>query len=168
GLQALATSFMYFLSLDDSIQINGLTKTVTKTTLPNYGANWFLLPTEMVQRLILLHSSFLMIYFVLTSNASATILSNAGGHLIILSDGEAVEAKGLRDDTTCIVIDIISPKKPKHTIQSQRTPGKGLVLLKNFFLRKTTSNSLSLHYKNNYSEPDLEEVFEGGCPSLSR
>ncbi|KAL5659786.1 hypothetical protein ACJX0J_026911, partial [Zea mays] len=36
---------------------------------------------------------------------------------------EAVEAKGLRDDTTCI---------------------------------------------NNYPEPDLEEVFEDGCPSLSR
>uniref|UniRef100_A0A804PRZ2 Uncharacterized protein n=2 Tax=Zea mays TaxID=4577 RepID=A0A804PRZ2_MAIZE len=46
---------------------------------------------------------------------------------------EAVEAKGLRDDTTCIVIDIISPEKPKRTIQSQRTPGKGLVLLKNSF-----------------------------------
>ncbi|AQK43954.1 putative protein phosphatase 2C 12 [Zea mays] len=123
-------------------------------------------------------------------------LSNAGGRLIISSDGvwdaltaemafkcarglppeaaaeqivkEAVEAKGLRDDTTCIVIDIISPEKPKRTIQSQRTPGKGLVLLKNFFLRKTTSDSLSLPDKDNYPEPDLEEVFEDGCPSLSR
>jgi hypothetical protein len=27
---------------------------------------------------------------------------------------------------------------------------------------------LSLPYKNNYPEPDLEEVFEDGCPSLSR
>jgi hypothetical protein len=81
---------------------------------------------------------------------------------------EAVEAKGLRDDTTCIVIDIISPEKPKRTIQSQRTPGKGLVLLKNFFLRKTTSDSLSLTDKDNYLESDLEEVFEDGCPSLSR
>jgi hypothetical protein len=81
---------------------------------------------------------------------------------------EAVEAKGLRDDTTCIVIDIISPEKPKRTIQSQRTPGKGLVLLKKFFLRKTASDSLSLPDKDNYPEPDLEEVFEDGCPSLSR
>ncbi|KAL5671823.1 hypothetical protein ACJX0J_016129, partial [Zea mays] len=81
---------------------------------------------------------------------------------------EAVEAKGLRDDTTCIVIDIISPYKPKRTIQSQRTPGKGLVLLKNFFLRKTTSDSLTLPDEDNYPEPDLEEVFEDGCPSLSR
>ncbi|PWZ30679.1 putative protein phosphatase 2C 40 [Zea mays] len=123
-------------------------------------------------------------------------LSNAGGRLIISSDGvwdaliaemtfkcarglppeaaaeqivkEAVEAKGLRDDTTCIVIDIISPYKPKRTIQSQRTPGKGLVLLKNFFLRKTTSDSLTLPDEDNYPEPDLEEVFEDGCPSLSR
>ncbi|AQK78040.1 putative protein phosphatase 2C 12 [Zea mays] len=49
---------------------------------------------------------------------------------------EAVEAKGLRDDTTCIVIDIISPEKPKRTIQSQRTPGKGLVLLKKILFKE--------------------------------
>ncbi|PWZ19070.1 putative protein phosphatase 2C 40 [Zea mays] len=93
-------------------------------------------------------------------------LSNVGGRLIISSDGvwdaltaelafkcarglppeaaaeqivkEAVEAKGLRDDTTCIFIDIISPEKPKRTIQSQRTPGKGLVLLKNFFFKENS------------------------------
>ncbi|PWZ07948.1 Aquaporin SIP1-1 [Zea mays] len=93
------------------------------------------------------------------SSVNPANLSNAGGRLIISSDSvwdawtiemafkcarglppeaateqivkEAVEAKGLRDDTTCIVIDIISPEKPKRTIQSQRTPGKGLVLLKN-------------------------------------
>jgi len=124
-------------------------------------------------------------------------LSNAGGRLIISSDGvwdaltaevafrcarglppeaaaeqivkEAVESKGLRDDTTCIVIDIIPPEKPKCTIESPKTPGKGLVLLKKFFLRKTASDSLSLADKDNYPEPDLvEEVFEDGCPSLSR
>jgi hypothetical protein len=51
---------------------------------------------------------------------------------------EAVEAKGLRDDTTCIVIDIISPEKPKRTIQSQRTPGKGLMLVKKFFFKENS------------------------------
>ncbi|ONM17074.1 putative protein phosphatase 2C 12 [Zea mays] len=82
---------------------------------------------------------------------------------------EAVESKGLRDDTTCIVIDIIPPEKQKCTIESPKTPGKGLVLLKNFFLRKTASGSLSLADKDNYPEPDfVEEVFEDGCPSLSR
>ncbi|XP_066342974.1 probable protein phosphatase 2C 40 [Miscanthus floridulus] len=123
-------------------------------------------------------------------------LSNAGGRLIISSDGvwdaltadmafrcaqglppeaaaeqivkEAVESKGLRDDTTCIVIDIIPPEKPKCTIESPKTPGKGLVLLKKFFLRKTASDSLSLADTDNYPEPGLVEVFEDGCPSLSR
>ncbi|XP_062225778.1 probable protein phosphatase 2C 40 isoform X2 [Phragmites australis] len=124
-------------------------------------------------------------------------LSSAGGRLIISSDGvwdaltaemafscarglppeaaadqivkEAVESKGLRDDTTCIVIDIIPPEKLKCTIESPRTPGKGLGLLKNFFFRKMTSDSLSLPDKENCSEPGLvEEVYEDGCPSLSR
>jgi hypothetical protein len=80
-----------------------------------------------------------------------------------------VESKGLRDDTTCIVIDIVPPEKPKSTIESPKTPGKGLGLLKSFFLRKTVSDSLSLADKDNYPEPDfVEEVFEDGCPSLSR
>jgi len=80
-----------------------------------------------------------------------------------------VASKGLRDDTTCIVIDIIPPEKPKSTIESPKTPGKGLGLLKSFFLRKTLSDSLSVADKDNYPEPDLvEEVFEDGCPSLSR
>jgi len=124
-------------------------------------------------------------------------LSNSGGRLIIASDGvwdaltaemsfscarglspeaaadqivkEAVASKGLRDDTTCIVIDIIPPEKPKSNIESPKTPGKGLGLLKSFFLRKTLSDSLSVADKDNYPEPDLvEEVFEDGCPSLSR
>jgi len=76
----------------------------------------------------------------------------------------------LRDDTTCIVIDIIPPEKPKSNIESPKTPGKGLGLLKSFFLRKTLSDSLSVADKDNYPEPDLvEEVlrtdvhpFQGG------
>ncbi|XP_062186310.1 probable protein phosphatase 2C 40 [Phragmites australis] len=124
-------------------------------------------------------------------------LSSAGGRLIISSDGvwdaltaemafscarglppeaaadqivkEAVESKGLRDDTTCIVIDIIPPEKPKCAIESPGMPGKGLVLLKNFLFRKMTSDPLSLPDKENCSEPSLvEEIFEDGCPSLSR
>ncbi|KAL6838345.1 hypothetical protein ACP4OV_031849 [Aristida adscensionis] len=124
-------------------------------------------------------------------------LSNAGGRIIVSSDGvwdaltaemafncarglppeaaadqivkEAVESKGLRDDTTCIVIDIIPPEKPKCTIESPRTPGKGLGILKNLFLRKMAADSLSLPDKENYFAPSLvEEVFEDGRPSLSK
>jgi hypothetical protein len=82
---------------------------------------------------------------------------------------EAVASKGLRDDTTCIVIDIIPPEKPKCAIESPKTPGKGLGLLRNLFIRKVTSDIVSLPDKEIHAQPDLvEEVFEDGCPSLSR
>ncbi|SPT18558.1 unnamed protein product [Triticum aestivum] len=124
-------------------------------------------------------------------------LSSAGGRLIISSDGvwdaltaemafscarglppeaaadqivkEAVDAKGLRDDTTCIVIDIIPPEKPKSTIHSRKKARNGFSLLKNIFIRKRTSDTLSRADTERTSEPDLvEEVFEDGCPSLLR
>ncbi|KAL5214983.1 hypothetical protein ABZP36_004135 [Zizania latifolia] len=122
-------------------------------------------------------------------------LSTAGGRIIISSDGvwdaltaetafscarglppeaaadqivkEAVGSKGLRDDTTCIIIDIIPPEKLIPTVQPPRKAGKGV--FKNIFHRKTTSDSPSHADKVQCTQPDLvEEVFEDGCPSLSR
>ncbi|XP_015692373.2 probable protein phosphatase 2C 40 [Oryza brachyantha] len=122
-------------------------------------------------------------------------LSSAGGRIIISSDGvwdaltaetafncarglppeaaadqivkEAVESKGLRDDTTCIVIDIIPPEKISPTVQPGKKEGKGL--FRSIFYRKTTSDSPSHADKDQCNQPDLvEEVFEDGCPSLSR
>lgn len=82
---------------------------------------------------------------------------------------EAVDSKGLRDDTTCIVIDIIPPEKPKSTIHSRKKARNGFSLLKNIFIRKRTSDTLSHADTERTSEPDLvEEVFEDGCPSLLR
>jgi hypothetical protein len=75
----------------------------------------------------------------------------------------------LRDDTTCIVIDIIPPEKPKCIVESPKTPRKGLGLLKSLFVRKITSDTVSLPDKEIHANPDLvEEIFEDGCPSLSR
>lgn len=80
-----------------------------------------------------------------------------------------MDAKGLRDDTTCIVIDIIPPEKPKSTIHSRKKARNGFSLLKNIFIRKRTSDTLSRADTERTSEPDLvEEVFEDGCPSLLR
>ncbi|KAJ6806257.1 putative protein phosphatase 2C 12 isoform X1 [Iris pallida] len=81
-------------------------------------------------------------------------LSNAGGRLIISSDGvwdalsfesafncsrgmaadaaasqivkEAVQYKGLRDDTTCIVVDIVPPEKVSLPVPPPRKPGMGV------------------------------------------
>ncbi|KAG8082213.1 hypothetical protein GUJ93_ZPchr0014g47487 [Zizania palustris] len=96
-------------------------------------------------------------------------LSTAGSRIIISSDGvwdalttesafscarglppeaaadqivkEAVESKGLRDDTTCIVVDITPPKKLSPVAQPPKKAGKGV--LKNIFHRKTISDSPS-------------------------
>ncbi|KAL5208022.1 hypothetical protein ABZP36_032457 [Zizania latifolia] len=121
-------------------------------------------------------------------------LSTAGGRLIISSDGvwdvltaevafncsqglppeaateqivkEAVQAKGLRDDTTCIVVDIITDKANLTTPLPKKQPGMGV--FKNMFRKKTPSDSSS-HTDREYMEPDIvEEIFEDGCAFLSR
>ncbi|KAI3460242.1 hypothetical protein Pfo_016905 [Paulownia fortunei] len=120
-------------------------------------------------------------------------LSSTGGRLIISSDGvwdalsaetafdccrgmpadaaasqivkEAVQVKGLRDDTTCIVVDIQPPEKPDPLKPPPKKQGKGV--FKSMF-RKKPSESSSQVDKEDYCEPDLvEELFEEGSASLS-
>ncbi|KAF0932101.1 hypothetical protein E2562_008638 [Oryza meyeriana var. granulata] len=121
-------------------------------------------------------------------------LSTAGGRLIISSDGvwdvltaevafncsralppeaaaeqivkEAVQAKGLRDDTTCIVVDILTDKANLTMPPPKKQPGMGV--FKNMFRKKTSSDSSS-HTDREYMDPDtVEEIFEDGCALLSR
>ncbi|CAD5171926.1 unnamed protein product [Musa acuminata subsp. malaccensis] len=119
-------------------------------------------------------------------------LSNAGGRLIISSDGvwdalasevalncsrglpayvaahqivkEAVQVKGLRDDTTCIVIDILPPEK----ITPAPPPKKaGIGVFKNMFRRKSSESSS--HSDRDFIEPDVvEEIFEEGSALLGQ
>ncbi|KAL3634227.1 hypothetical protein CASFOL_021281 [Castilleja foliolosa] len=120
-------------------------------------------------------------------------LSSTGGRLIISSDGvwdavsvetafeccqgmppdaaasqivkEAVLFKGLRDDTTCIVVDLQPPEKPDSQKPPPKKQGKGV--FKSMF-RKKKSGSSSQVDKEEYCEPDLvEEMFEEGSASLS-
>ncbi|GAA0139133.1 protein phosphatase [Lithospermum erythrorhizon] len=121
-------------------------------------------------------------------------LSSAGGRLIIASDGvwdalssesaveccrgmspdaaaseiveEAVQVKGLRDDTTCIVIDVQPPAKPN--LQPPPPPKKhGKGVFKGMF-RKKPSEAGSQSDIEEYSEPDfVEELFEEGSASLA-
>ncbi|XP_051150959.1 probable protein phosphatase 2C 12 isoform X2 [Andrographis paniculata] len=120
-------------------------------------------------------------------------LSSTGGRLIISSDGvwdalppetafeccrgmppdaaasqivkEAVQVKGLRDDTTCIVVDIQPPEKPEPPKLHPKKQGKRV--FKAMFRRKTSESS-SHHNKDEYAEPDVvEELFEEGSASLS-
>ncbi|CAI9763647.1 unnamed protein product [Fraxinus pennsylvanica] len=120
-------------------------------------------------------------------------LSSAGGRLIISSDGvwdalsaemafecsrglpvdaaasqivkEALSIKGLRDDTTCIVVDIQLPEKPNPPQPPPKKQGKGV--FKSMF-RKKSSESSSQIDKEEYCEPDVvEELFEEGSAVLS-
>ncbi|KAL3514499.1 hypothetical protein ACH5RR_027216 [Cinchona calisaya] len=119
-------------------------------------------------------------------------LSSAGGRLIISSDGvwdalsaesafdccrgmppyaaasqivkEAVEVKGLRDDTTCIVLDLQPPEKPSPPMPQPKKQGKGV--FKSMFRKKPSESSSNT--EKEFSEPDLvEELFEEGSASLS-
>ncbi|KAG4147149.1 hypothetical protein ERO13_D05G204800v2 [Gossypium hirsutum] len=119
-------------------------------------------------------------------------LSTAGGRLIISSDGvwdvlsaevaldccrgmspdaaaaqivkEAVHTKGLRDDTTCIVVDILPLEKPSAPLPPPKKAVKGK--LKAMF-RKKHSEASSQSDKE-YMEPDVvEELFEEGSAMLS-
>ncbi|ONM62759.1 putative protein phosphatase 2C 12 [Zea mays] len=80
----------------------------------------------------------------------------------------AVQSKGLRDDTTCIVVDIIAEKTNPSMPLPRRQPGIGV--FKNMFGKKKSSDSSShSHADREYMDPDiLEEIFEDGCALLSR
>ncbi|XP_022681731.1 probable protein phosphatase 2C 15 isoform X2 [Setaria italica] len=121
-------------------------------------------------------------------------LSTAGGRLIIASDGvwdalspeaafncsrelppepaaeqivkTAVHSKGLRDDTTCIVVDIVAEKNSSSMPLPKKQQGIGV--FKNMFCKKKSSDSSS-HADREYMDPDIvEEMFEDGCALLSR
>ncbi|XP_022636701.1 probable protein phosphatase 2C 12 isoform X1 [Vigna radiata var. radiata] len=119
-------------------------------------------------------------------------LSTAGGRIIISSDGvwdaltaemafdccrgmsaevaaphivkEAVHAKGLRDDTTCIVIDVYPQEKPPTSGTTQKKPVKGR--LKSIFRKKSSESSS--YIDKQYLEPDVvRELYEEGSAMLS-
>ncbi|EYU25409.1 hypothetical protein ABFS82_03G045100 [Erythranthe guttata] len=136
-------------------------------------------------------------YIVPVPHVKQVKLSPTGGRLIISSDGvwdalsaeaafeccrgmppdtaasqivkEAVQVKGLRDDTTCIVVDILPPEKnepPKPPLKKQ-----GKRVFKSMF-RKKSSESSSQRGRNKEEEENLEpemveELFEEGSASLS-
>ena len=78
---------------------------------------------------------------------------------------EALHVKGLRDDTTCIVIDIQPPEKvPAAPSAPPKKQGKGV--FKSMFRKKPSESSSQVGKE--YSEPDLlEELFEEGSAMLA-
>ncbi|XP_047955586.1 probable protein phosphatase 2C 12 [Salvia hispanica] len=132
-------------------------------------------------------------YIVPVPHVKQVKLSSTGGRLIISSDGvwdalsaetafeccrgmppdaaasqivkEAVQVKGLRDDTTCIVVDIQLPEKNEPPKVPPKKQGKRGI--KSMF-RKKSSESTSLPSKEEHIEPEMvEEMFEEGSAFLS-
>ncbi|OWM62914.1 probable protein phosphatase 2C 5 [Punica granatum] len=120
-------------------------------------------------------------------------LSNAGGRLIIASDGiwdalssdmaakacqgvpaelaaklvvkEALRSRGLKDDTTCLVVDLIPSDLP---VLPPITPRKKPNLLGSLFFVKKSQNSSSKATKKTLSALGLvEELFEEGSAMLA-
>ncbi|KAK3423181.1 hypothetical protein EUGRSUZ_F00253 [Eucalyptus grandis] len=77
---------------------------------------------------------------------------------------EALHEKGLRDDTTCIVIDILPQDKPMASLPPPKKPGKGV--FKSIFRKKSSESSSQIDQE--YIEPDVvEELYEDGSTMLS-
>ncbi|MQM11111.1 hypothetical protein Taro_044016 [Colocasia esculenta] len=118
-------------------------------------------------------------------------LSSAGGRLVLASDGiwdalssemaakscrglpaelaakqvvkEALRTRGLKDDTTCIVVDIIPPEHPLPPPSPPKKQNK----LKSFFFRKSSNDSASKLAKRLSVVGIVEELFEEGSAMLS-
>ncbi|KAM7278758.1 hypothetical protein ACFE04_005892 [Oxalis oulophora] len=119
-------------------------------------------------------------------------MSTAGARIIISSDGvwdavsaevaldccrgmapdtaaaqivkESVGSKGLRDDTTCIVIDVLPHEKPPAPLPPPKKGGKGM--FKSMFRKKNAESSSTMD--RDYPEPDIvEELYEEGSANLS-
>ncbi|EAY90329.1 hypothetical protein OsI_11907 [Oryza sativa Indica Group] len=119
-------------------------------------------------------------------------LSNAGGRLVIASDGvwdalrfqealnytrglpaeaaasrivkESVSSKGLRDDTTCIVVDILPPEKLSPPLKKH---GKGGI--KALFRRRPSDELTEDQMDRGCLEPDVvEEIYEEGSAMLAQ
>ncbi|KAK4376431.1 hypothetical protein RND71_002727 [Anisodus tanguticus] len=118
-------------------------------------------------------------------------LSSAGGRLIIASDGiwdavssdmaakscrglpaelaarqvvkDALRTRGLKDDTTCIVVDIIPPD---NTVQPA-TPPKKYNKLQSLFFRRKSHKSVAKLSKKLSAVGIVEELFEEGSAMLA-
>ncbi|XP_071733276.1 probable protein phosphatase 2C 12 [Rutidosis leptorrhynchoides] len=121
-------------------------------------------------------------------------VSSTGGRLVIASDGvwdaisaeealdccrglppdaaagqvvkEAVQPKGLKDDTTCMVVDILPAEKINPPVPQQKKMAKGVFKVKAMFKKKSSETTSRIGEE--YIEPDVvEELVEEGSAKLS-
>ncbi|MCL7045891.1 hypothetical protein MKW94_025952 [Papaver nudicaule] len=130
-------------------------------------------------------------YIVPIPHVKQVKLSNAGGRLIIASDGiwdalssetaaqscrglpaelaakmvvkEALRSRGLKDDTTCLVVDIIPP--PENSVAPPE-PKKKPNVLSSIIFGKKSQNSMNKPTNKLSSVGVVEELFEEGSAML--
>ncbi|KAK8489379.1 hypothetical protein V6N11_082708 [Hibiscus sabdariffa] len=91
-------------------------------------------------------------------------LSHKSSDSLVSSEQEALRENGLRDDTTCIVIDILPQEKPATPSLPKRTVHRMLMSL----FRRKPSESSSRPDKKHMEPDDVEELFEEGSAMLSK
>ncbi|KAI5398610.1 hypothetical protein KIW84_064106 [Lathyrus oleraceus] len=132
-------------------------------------------------------------YIVPIPHVKQVKLSNAGGRLIIASDGiwdtlssdmaakacrgvpaelaaklvvkEALRSRGLKDDTTCLVVDIIPSDYPISPMTS--TPRKKPNMLSSLLFGKKSQNSTNKGTNKLSAVGAVEELFEEGSAMLT-
>ncbi|KAD5507895.1 hypothetical protein E3N88_15598 [Mikania micrantha] len=70
-------------------------------------------------------------------------------------NSEAVQVKGLQDDTTCIVIDILSPEKTHPPMKPSNKTNKQV--FKAMSKKRSTEEPPKLDEEEEYFDPDLVE-----------
>ncbi|KAK2456665.1 putative protein phosphatase 2C [Trifolium repens] len=132
-------------------------------------------------------------YIVPIPHVKQVKLSNAGGRLIIASDGiwdtlssetaakscrgvpaelaaklvvkEALRSRGLKDDTTCLVVDIIPSDYPMSPMAT--TPRKKQNMLSSLLFGKKSPNSTNKGTNKLSAVGVVEELFEEGSAMLT-
>jgi hypothetical protein len=85
-------------------------------------------------------------------------------YLVHFFHQEATRPRGIRDDTTCIVIDILPPE---NIVPSPRKRPRRITF--NNVFRKRHLDVPPETNRSEYAEPDVvEEIFEDGSPMLSK
>lgn len=84
-------------------------------------------------------------------------------HIVLIIMQEALRTRGLKDDTTCIVVDIIPPDQSVPP----PSPPKKMNKFKSFMLRKRSKDSANKLAKKLSTVGIVEELFEEGSAMLA-
>ena len=107
--------------------------------------------------------ALMMLFMVASNNCFITRRVFLTNHMFVIIIQEALRTRGLKDDTTCIVVDIIPPGQ---TIRPP-SPPKKMNKLKSLIFRKKAKEPSQKLTKQHSGADAVEEIFEEGSAMLS-